>query len=415
MASKASRAERKAARYWVPVVGKNVPRKGPQGGDEGDSRSEEHAQSAASPPDAKARGCNSMRTTSSQSVSFDCSNDDEMGEPCTGHSEEGITRRMKGNIPTSHEATLADRDAITYRNSKESVLLQLPAEIRRQIWEMAFGYRTVHPRAMRGKMNWQAQRMRLQASKWGVSYDPCLEKLSNYELYDLSLQDPEADRWPDGMYPELGSPGWHDCGSQENPRRHHYLVPPVCKQLWTEASESAWETVTFAFTTSGDFQHFARFSGARLDKIRQICLISPGMDFFGGHEMSEKSKFERGWERVLRSGVLDEFTSLVGLDLILRSFWGTSRWGTSTVERLEFPPDECLYLPEIIQVFRQIRLRPERVTVLVTNDRADEPYGYEDFTVPKRRFMAQTIRNFILEENPIRDWTGPGQMMMNWS
>ncbi|KAK7178914.1 hypothetical protein PSPO01_15051 [Paraphaeosphaeria sporulosa] len=409
MTSKASRAERKAARYWGPVVGKNVPRKGPQGGDEGDSRSEEHA------------------PTSSHSVDFDCFDDDEAGEPCAGHSEGGIALRMKESIPASHEAILADREAMyvelygsesqlifgsTYRNSKESILLQLPAEIRRQIWEMAFGYRTVHPRAMRGKMNWQAQRRRLQASKWGVSYDPCSEKLSDYELYDLSLQDPEADRWPNGMHPDLGAPGWHDCDSHNKPRKHHYLVPPVCKQVWTEASECAWETVTFAFTTSGDFQHFARFSGARLDKVRQICLISPGMDFFGGHEMSEKSKFERGWERALRSGVMDEFTSLVGVHLIIRSFWGTSQWGTSTVERLDFPPDECLYLPEIIRVFRQIQLRPERVTVLVTNDRADEPYGYEEFTVPKRRLMAQTIRDFILEEDTLRDWTGPGQMMM---
>jgi hypothetical protein len=169
--------------------------------------------------------------------------------------------------------------------------------------------------------------------------------------------------------------------------------------------------VTFAFTTSGDFQQFVRFSGARLDKIRQVCLISPGMDFFGGHELAEKNKFERSWERALRTGVLREFTSLVGLHLILRSFWGTSRWGTSTVENLDFPPDECLYLPDIIRVFRQIRLRPERTTVLVTNDRADEAYGYDDFTVPKRRKMAQTIRDFILEENAVRDWDGPGQMM----
>jgi hypothetical protein len=119
--------------------------------------------------------------------------------------------------------------ASTYRNQKESSLLQLPAEIRRQIWEMAFGHRTVHPRAMRGKLDWQPQRRRLQASKWGVSYDPCLQKLSDYELYELSLQDPDAEYWPDKMRPDLGAPGWHDCDQRVKPRTYHYLVPPVCK------------------------------------------------------------------------------------------------------------------------------------------------------------------------------------------
>lgn len=299
----------------------------------------------------------------------------------------------------------------TLRNRKESKLLRLPAEIRGQIWDLAFGHRTVHPRAVRGNVVWQPQRRRLQLSKWGVSYDPCRERLTDSEIYDLSLLNPNADHWHHDMRPDLGAPGWHDCDTHIKPRKFHYLVLPISKQIWEEASSCAWKTVTFAFTNSGDFQHFVHFSGSRLDQIRQVCLITPGMDFFGGHELSEKSKFERGWERALRSGVLDRFTSLVGLHLVVRSFWGTSRWGVTTVENLEFPPDECLYLPDIIGAFQRLRLRPECTTVLVTNDRCDEAYGYQDFTVPRRRKMAQNIRDFILEPTPSCDWSGPGQMM----
>lgn len=215
------------------------------------------------------------------------------------------------------------------------------------------------------------------------------------------------------MHPELGAPGFHNC-EPSSPRKFHYLVPPVCKQLWDEASDCIWKTVTFAFITSGDFQHFVHFSGARLDQITQLCIITPGIDFFAGRPLAEKDKFERGWERALRSGVMKSFTSLIGVHLVLRCFWGTSRWNTHTVENLEFPPDECLYLPEIIRSFQQLRLRPEWTTALVTNAESEEAYGWEHFTVPKRRKMAEFIRTLMLQEKPDRDWSGPGQRMMIW-
>lgn len=271
----------------------------------------------------------------------------------------------------------------------------------------------MHPRALRGKVDWQPQRRRLDASKWGVSYDPCMEKQSDYETYRLSLQVPEADFWHEDMRSDLGAPGFHDC-EQAKPRTHHYLVPPICKQLWNEASDCVWKTITFAFLTSGDFQHFVHFSGSRLGHVRQLCLITPGIDFFAGRALTDKDKFERGWERALRSGAMQQFTSLVGLHLVLRSFWGTSRWDTHTVEELEFPPDECLYLPDIVRVFQELRLRPERTTVLVTNAECSESYGWEEFTVPKRRRMAQKIRSLLLQDRPDRDWSGPGQSMVVW-
>lgn len=240
-----------------------------------------------------------------------------------------------------------------------------------------------------------------------------MEMQTDYELYNLSLQNPETDYWHKDMCPRSGAPGFHNC-EQKPPREYHYLIPPVCKQLWSEASDCVWKTVTFAFVTSGDFQHFVNFSGARLDQIRQLCMITPGIDFFAGRALADKDKFERSWERALKSGVMEQFTSLVGLHLVVRSFWGTSRWDTHTVENLEFPPDECLYLPEMIRVFQALRLHPERTTVLVTNADCNDAYGWEDFTVPKRRRMAQTIRDLLLQDAPDRDWSGPGQSMVVW-
>ena len=271
----------------------------------------------------------------------------------------------------------------------------------------------MHPRALRGNLDWQPHRRRLQVSRWGVSYDPCLQSSSDSEIYQQSLLDPEVDHWPEGMRPQLGAPGFHAC-EKASPEQFHYLIPPVCKQMWDEASDCVWKTVTFAFVASGDFQHFVYFSGARLDQIRQLCIITPGIDFFAGRPLAEKDKFERSWERALRSGVLNQFTSLSGMHLVIRSFWGTSKWDTQTVEDLMFAPDECLYLPEIIRVFQQRRLRPERTTVLVTNADCNEAYGWENFTVPKRRKMAQVIRDLILQDEPDRDWSGPGQSMVIW-
>ncbi|KAF1979350.1 hypothetical protein BU23DRAFT_152640 [Bimuria novae-zelandiae CBS 107.79] len=304
-----------------------------------------------------------------------------------------------------------ERDSITYRNRRESALLKLPAELRNYIWTLAFGWRTVHPRALRGNGDWQPQRRRLKASKWGVSYDPCLETQSDFDMYNLSLLNPEANEWHEAIRPEGGTPGFHLC-DQSLPRKFHYLVPPVCKQLWDEASDCVWKTITFAFLRSGDFQHFVHFSGARLDQVRQLCIITPGIDYFNGRPLAEKDKFERGWERALRSGVMSQFKSLTGLHLVLRSFWGTSRWDTHTVEDLIFPPDECLYLPDLIQVFQQLRLRREKTTVLVANSAAGWPHGYGPFTIPKRRAMARLIRHLILLDTPDRDWSGPGQRVV---
>ncbi|KAJ4304723.1 hypothetical protein N0V90_000250 [Kalmusia sp. IMI 367209] len=226
---------------------------------------------------------------------------------------------------------------------------------------------------------------------------------------------PYLNEWNREMFPECGAPGYHKCDEKSTRRKYHYLVPPVCKQFWNEASECAWKTITFAFVTSGDFQHFVYYSGAPLDLIQKLCIIAPGSDFdLGIHPFSAKAKYDKGWVRALDSGVMERFTSLVGLHLVLRLYWGTSRWDTHVVEDLIYPPHECLYLPEIIREFQKLNLRPEHTTVLITNGEHEQPYGYDGFTIPMRRKLAQVIRNFILQDEPDRDWSGPGQRMVIW-
>lgn len=302
-------------------------------------------------------------------------------------------------------------------HNSQQPLLQLPAEIRLQIWELAFGRRTLHPRAMRGHADWQ-QQARMHWTKWGVSYDDCRQTVSDQEMYELSLLGQDKNEWHEHMHPEKGAPGYHDCDEPLKPRKYRWFVQPVCKQIWGEAIKGAWSTTTFAFVASGDFQHFVYFSGARLDLITKLCIVTPGTyHSFGSGigALSGRAKFDKGWKRAFDSRVLESFTSLIGLHLILRCYWGTSQWNTHVVADLEFPPFECLYLPEIIREFQKLHLRPEHTTVLITNGDKEEPYGFHEFTVPLRRKLAQTIRGFILQDKPDRDWSGLGDRMVIWT
>jgi hypothetical protein len=113
MTLKSGITERKASRYWGPVVGTNRQRKDPEDGDEGDSRLEEHAtythhHSQAYLP----AGSNSMRSTPSHSAHPDDVDDDEAIKPSSCHHESSIPLRIIENIRTENQITLAGRDVM---------------------------------------------------------------------------------------------------------------------------------------------------------------------------------------------------------------------------------------------------------------------------------------------------------------
>jgi hypothetical protein len=115
--TKSSKAERKAARYWGPVVGKNAQRKGPEGGDEGDSHLKEHATYAPhhSQTTYQPAGSNSLLSTRSHSYHSDDVDHNEVGKSPASRRQSNIPLRMKEDIRTDDQVTLANRDVMYVR------------------------------------------------------------------------------------------------------------------------------------------------------------------------------------------------------------------------------------------------------------------------------------------------------------
>lgn len=286
----------------------------------------------------------------------------------------------------------------TARNAQESPLLRLPAELRERIWAYAFGMKTVHPigNALR---HWDTSPRR--SKEWVVSFRPCREEYSDDEIYKMSL-DGQLDGSPHfWKHPGMMDTDWevahhrglHLCARwhlQKIPGEPH-LIPPVCKQLYYEAIPAAWKTITFSFMESGYFQHFLKSPYARCDLVTQLSIIQLS---------NSGDAFWDGWMSALKSPLMSKFTSLQGLNLILRNHdyrsWAHPTPSVSNI--METPPYYCKILPTIIRKFQGYSLEKNRTTVLITSHYWENDGGdYTGFPVTERRIMAEVVRTHLLQ------------------
>jgi hypothetical protein len=294
-------------------------------------------------------------------------------------------------------------DDSTARNAVESPLLRLPAELRESIWTLAFGMRTVHPRS-NGAYSWKSGVKRSTYRQ--LSFDYCQEEFSDNEIYQMSLdgQSEESPRY--WKHPNMMDPGGHipsfrgmhicarwEPGEEElTEPRCEQLVPLVCKHIYYEATPVAWKTTTFSFSVSGYFQDFVKSTQTRLDLVTQLSIIQL---------TSAHDGYQQGWVSAFESTVWSNFTSLRGLNLILRnnviSIHPSTRHPCS-LNVMSNPPYYSPNLPAIIRRFQSLPLIRDRTTVLVVaNYWDDEEEDDIHFPITERRAMAEVVRELLLQ------------------
>jgi hypothetical protein len=288
----------------------------------------------------------------------------------------------------------------TARNSQESPLLRLPAELRERIWGPAFGNKTVHPRSS-GDYNWKPGFKRSRGRQ--LSFDYCQERFSDHEMYQMSLdgqskESPHYWKHADMMDPDEHIPsfrGMHLCARWEPDEEEltelgcEQLVPLICKQIYYEATPVAWKTITFSFSISGYFQDFVKSTQTRLDLVTQLSII----------QLTEAHDgYQQGWVSAFESTVWSSFTSLRGLNLILRNNVISSTRHLCSLNVMSDPPYYFPNLPTIIRRLQSFPLIRDRTTVLVvTNYWDDEEEDDIHFPITERRAMAEVVRELLLQ------------------
>ncbi|KAJ4305585.1 hypothetical protein N0V90_001116 [Kalmusia sp. IMI 367209] len=312
---------------------------------------------------------------------------------------------------------LISKSEITLANQQQSPLLRLPLELRELIWTYAFGSQVVHP---------ISDRHYLARSKVGrIRYYACREKLSDQDVYALSLQGAsERDKElyaAKNLYP---AQGYHACGGGpdtigDHAGLHEHCVPhdpnpdkavrfgppPVCKQLYYEAMPLAWKTTTFCFTECVSFEDFVATRSIRKDLIEQLTI--------------RPSSFRNGWDAALTPAAVASFTALQGLHLVFcERRWYSSprvRPPLASLDLLKSFPSQQRHVPNLIKQFQQLKLKEERTTVLVPSawrpGQEQWPVSAIDGIKTKLRFdlaveerveLAGLIRKKLLDYKPRR-------------
>ncbi|KAF1958435.1 hypothetical protein CC80DRAFT_592132 [Byssothecium circinans] len=242
----------------------------------------------------------------------------------------------------------SEKNKTTTRNAEESPLLRLPAEIRNEIWELAFGHRNVHPHIEDVKTYWT--RSKSGRHQRTITYSPCDPGLSTQEQCNTVMRG--------GGELAVGISGtWEDSrsyyrlmGKEETAST---LVPLVCKQIYYEALSLVWETTTFTFNEPRVFQRFLNAPTSRLDLVQQLGLA------IGLHRLSDSN--EDIWPGVLMSPSFSALTAVSGINLVAK------------VHQFHWPPlypDPYYIFGVLINELRGFPLKPERTTVFVISDRA---------------------------------------------
>jgi len=245
-----------------------------------------------------------------------------------------------------------------------------------------------------------------------IRYKPCLEILSDIDVYRLSVEGAsptEPFEWKAcGMaVGRTGTSGYHHCVDSPDEDKEKadqfptLLVPLVCKQLHREAILVAWNTTVFAFHFPDDFHHFIQAPWTRVDLISQLCIIQDDMHYLTMRLHDKK------WQRALNSSHLAKFTSLKGVSLVLRSddFRTDSRPFHLSLDVIGHPPRQFPELPLFIHQFQKCSLKEDYTTVLLPGH-PEERNGKRNyfldpgFTVRQRREMAEAIRSRLLDYRP---------------
>lgn len=130
--------------------------------------------------------------------------------------------------------------------------------------------------------------------------------------------------------------------------------------------------MTFAFSDSGDFQHFVCFSGVPLHLIRRLCIIpgehledgahfEPESDWVADFDQFSCRRVLKGWSDAIQSGVTKDLNGLDSLDLVYNFF---NIWDTLET------PHKCL--EEIAKEFQRQKLRPKQTSVTIRNFSTDQ-------------------------------------------
>lgn len=203
----------------------------------------------------------------------------------------------------------------TFMNSTASPLLCLPAELRNQIWHLAFGGKILHVSVGRIPTETEEQ--------------PQLD----YTLYDSISGKPKNRTTPNSSLP--GAP------------------QTVCRQYWAEASQVFFSSCALMIDEPAAFRCFAQSGEPIVSQIRRLIVLVCG---------KKSHNFPMYWQGVFNSTLVGHLASLEGVSLEGSVYWGPHRDSTE--------PDvmsgyhwKMIKMPGTIRSFQQHKLKEELTTV----------------------------------------------------
>ncbi|KAF2654422.1 hypothetical protein K491DRAFT_758962 [Lophiostoma macrostomum CBS 122681] len=203
----------------------------------------------------------------------------------------------------SDAANLSSDDDITARNSQESPLLRLPAEIRERIWLFAFGGRILH----------------IHPDGYGLrlSHATYIEPPSDVKI-EQAILGPPRPLQPDtqakltaSRFEHMDAPRF--CEFRTELRglakrcRNKTLPSPVplaCKQFYYEAMPYLWQYNTFCASSPFALRYAFRISHARLDLVELLSITV--------HE-----RHLGAWSKLLADDFLTRMSSLKRVRVII--------------------------------------------------------------------------------------------------
>jgi hypothetical protein len=253
-------------------------------------------------------------------------------------------RFMSELNPTRHVFTNHPR--YSAERSTSSPLLNLPAEIRARIWDIALGHRTIHIKFAPARP-WEPMRWR---SGRGPAYRECEGKFT-YIVCEAEVSEEEAYRYSLSaeyeQYMETQGAGedkrlsrdrhslCYRCyeDSDDNFRPLHDLdgtervygggpkdiarltsnrlpiaLLRTCRQAYSEINPIFWNTTTWSFTHSLAFSQFMHHRNSVQRSLMKRLHLDINFAYGQGH-------WEYGWYSVLNKVMLENFPSLEVLHL----------------------------------------------------------------------------------------------------
>ena len=225
------------------------------------------------------------------------------------------TERLTRQLSTCKQSVQEVKSKITVAdffrtslNSTASPLLRLAAELRNQIWHLAFGEKMLYVRARRFLVNTKEQ--------------------LDYTLYDSVDEQP----------------------IRGNPRHSAWTVTRapqlVCRQYWAEASEAFFSSCALRVDEPTAFRGFVQFGGPI---VSQICRLIVYL----------YQDFPLYWEDAFKSSLVGRLTSLEGLSFLGTVFWGPGL-GSDVMSGWYWKIGK---MPKIIRSFQQHQLKEKLTTV----------------------------------------------------